>query len=218
MRCATKVTVAAFGAVAAMAGLEHGIGEVLQGNVSSEGVFILSWPDSAFFRTLGGEPAMTVVPNLLITGILAIVAALAFFVWATMFVQRKHGGLALIALSIVLLLVGGGFGPPLLGVILGIAATRINAPLGWWRDRVSPGVRRLLGAAWPWSLGAGLVAWLLLFPGSTIASYCYGVDHPGLTATLISLAFGFLFLTIAAAIAHDSLQQPIVARAPSRRR
>lgn len=218
MRCATKATVAAFGTLAAMAGLEHGVGEVLQGNVAPEGLFILSWPDSAFFRTLSGEPAMTVVPNLLVTGILAILAALALLVWATMFVQRPHGGLILILLSVVLLLVGGGFGPPLLGIILGLAATTINAPLGWWRDRVSPGVRRLLGAAWPWSLGAGLVAWLLLFPGSTIASYYYGVDDPGLTVTLIALAFGFLFLTIVAGIAHDSLQQPVLARVPSRRR
>lgn len=72
---------------------------------------------------------MTVVPNLLVTGILAIVDSLVFTVWATMFVHRRHGGLVLILRSVSMLLVGGGQSPPIFGVILGVAATRINAPL-----------------------------------------------------------------------------------------
>ena len=66
-------------------------------------------------------------------------------------------------------------------------------------------------------LSAGLVAWLLLFPGSNIASYYYDVDDANLVLTLISLAFGFLLLTIVTGIARDSLQRAAVARAPSRR-
>src|SRR6266498_2748870 len=118
MRNATKVTVATFGALAGLAGLEHGIGETLQGNRAPDGMLIVSWPGSAFFRIVAGEPAMTIVPNMLVTGILAILVSLAFLMWVTMFVQRKHGGLVLILLSLVMLLVGGGFGPPLLGIIL----------------------------------------------------------------------------------------------------
>lgn len=77
---------------------------------------------------MAGEPAMTIVPSILVTGILAILFSLIFLVWATMFVQRKNGGLVLILLSIVMLLVGGGFGPPILGIIIGAAGTRINTP------------------------------------------------------------------------------------------
>jgi hypothetical protein len=133
MKNATKVTVATFGILAGLAGIEHGIGEILQGNRAAAGIVIKSWPDTPAMRIVSGEPAMTIVPNLRITGILAISVSLAFIAWATLFVQRPHGGVILLLLSLVLLLVGGGFGPPLLGLILGIAATRINTPLTWGR-------------------------------------------------------------------------------------
>jgi hypothetical protein len=104
MRNATKVTVSTFGVLAGLAGIEHGIGEILQGNRAPGGVVIESWPESELFGIVGGEPAMTIVPNLLVTGILAIFVSVIFVVWVTMFVQRKHGGLVLILLSLVMLL------------------------------------------------------------------------------------------------------------------
>jgi hypothetical protein len=112
MRNATKVFASTFGAIMALAGIEHGIGEIFQGNVAPSGIMILSWPESEFFRNLGGEPAMTVIPNLLITGILAVLVSLAMLVWAILFVQRKNGGLIMILLSIAMLLVGGGSSLP----------------------------------------------------------------------------------------------------------
>lgn len=200
MTNATKFTVAAFGAIAALAGLEHGIGEIVQGNRPPEGLMILSWPDSAFFEILGGEPAMTVVPNLLLTGVLAVLMSLILGVWATMFVQRKRGGLVLILLSILLLLVGGGFGPPLLGIILGAAATRIDAP----SQPRSPGrLARGLAGLWPWSLAAGLVAWLLVCPGSLLLDHWLPGNIELLVGVFIVCAFAFLLLTLGAALARD---------------
>ena len=117
------MTVSTFGALAGLAGVEHSIGELLQGNTAPERVIILSWPESEWFSILAGEPAMTLVPSLLMTGILAILVSLVFLAWAAMFAQRKHGGLVLIQLSALMLIVGGGFGPPILKVIVGIAAT-----------------------------------------------------------------------------------------------
>jgi hypothetical protein len=208
MRNATKVTVSTFGALAGLVGIEHGIGETLQGNIAPEGIMILSWPESAFFSVLAGEPAMTIVPNLLVTGILAILFSLLFIAWATMFVQRKHGGLVLILLSIVMLLFGAGFGPPLLGIIVGIAGTRIHAPLTWWRVHLSVGPRHLLGKLWPWFLVGSLITWLLLFPGLNILWYFFGVDNPSLTSMTILLAFGSLLLTIFSGFAHDMERRP----------
>jgi hypothetical protein len=52
---ATRLTVSTFGAIAALAGIEHGIGEVLQGNKAPEGIMILSWPDSELFEILAGS-------------------------------------------------------------------------------------------------------------------------------------------------------------------
>jgi len=72
MKNATRVFASTFGTIMALAGIEHGIGEVLQGSVAPSGVMFPSWSNSAFFRNLAGEPAMTIIPNLLITGALAI--------------------------------------------------------------------------------------------------------------------------------------------------
>jgi hypothetical protein len=208
MNNATKTTVSTFGALAALAGIEHGVGETLQGNVSPGGMVILSWPGSALFRILGGEPAMTILPNLLLSGIHTILLSLIFLVWATLFVQRKHGGLVLILLSIAMLLVGGGFGPPLLGIIVGTTATRIDAPLTWWRTRLSMGVRHVLGKLWSWLFVAALVAWLLLCPGSMLLDYVFTMGHAELLVPVLTLlSFGFLLLAIVAGLAHDSQRQ-----------
>lgn len=217
MNAATRTTVSIFSALAGLAGIEHGIGAVLQGNVAPAGLTFESWPDSESFTILDGEPAMTVVPNLLVTGILAIAASVVFIIWATVFVERRNGGLVLLLLSLLVLLVGGGFGPPVLGFILGAAATRIRAPLSWWRMHLPPGARRLLAAVWPRALGAGVIAWLSLFPGSVIVAYLLGTDGTSAEAsTAVSVltvsAFGLLLLTIAAGFAHDIGRPTVAAR------
>jgi hypothetical protein len=194
--------------IIALAGVEHGIGEVLQGNVAPDGMAFESWPTSDAFRVLAGEPAMTIVPNLLVTGLLAVLISLAFLVWATAFVERRHGGLILVLLSVAMLLFGAGLSPPVLGVALGIAATRIGAPLGWWRTRVPAGARRFLATLWPWALGADVVAWLALFPGVVLAGLIAGADAipETLVYSVILLAAGFLPLAIFTGLACDSLR------------
>jgi len=160
-RSATSITVSVFGILAALAAVEHGVGEILQGSVRPDGLVIRSWPDSKAFESLDGEPAMTVVPDLLVTGVLAVIAAAALGVWAVAFVQRRHAGLGLVLLSVLPLLVGGGFGPPLIGVIVGVAAVRIAAV-----TRHPPGrIARALGKAWPAILSAAVLSYLGLVPG-----------------------------------------------------
>jgi len=196
-------------------GIEHGIGEVLQGNIAPDGIMILSWPGSALFHILAGEPAMTIVPNLLVTGILAIFVSLIFLVWAALFVQRKNGGMVLILLSIVMLLVGGGIFPPILGIILGAIGTRINAPLTWWRAHLSVGLRHFLGKVWLWSFAAGLAAWLLMFPGLILLNYFFGVNNPNVILILLFCMFGFLFSTLIAGFAYDIQSQTNLHPTPS---
>lgn len=82
-----------------------------------------AWPS---LTVLGGEPAMTIIPNLLVTGILTIAVGVLLAVWAAKFISRKHSGLMLILFTIVLLLVGGGIIPPLIGIAAGIIATVFN--------------------------------------------------------------------------------------------
>lgn len=55
-----------------------------------------------------GEPAMTIIPNFLLTGILAIIMGIIVTIWSAAYIERKNGGLILILLSIIMLLFGGG--------------------------------------------------------------------------------------------------------------
>ncbi len=114
----------------------------------------------------------------------------------------------MVLLSVAMLLVGGGFGPPLLGLILAAPASRINGPLTWWRTRLHPGTRRVLATLWPCSFAAALAAWLALFPGTNIAAYYLGVEDVGLVVAVILSAFGTLFLSILAGLARDVERQP----------
>jgi type IV secretory pathway TrbD component len=90
---------------------------------------IEAWP---VLTSLGGEPAMTLVPSFLVTGVLAVILGLIVTIWAAARVQMKNGGLVLILLSIMMLLVGGGVFPPIFGVIAGIIATRIRQAEANW--------------------------------------------------------------------------------------
>jgi hypothetical protein len=204
-RSATRAAVSVFGGlVTGLGGVEHGIGEALQGSVAPAGLVFPSWPGAEFFHSVAGEPAMSLVPNLLASGLLTILVSLGFLVWAIGFPHRKSGGPVLLGLSVVLLLVGGGFGPPLLGIIVGITATLAGPRAGSFRPPTSLG--RALGALWPWIFGAAIAAWLLVIPGTQLLDRVFGVR--GLEAAVpvfIFLAFATLGLVIVTALARDRL-------------
>ena len=125
MRTLSKTRAAAsiIGIFAGLGGASHGPGEMLQGNIAPSGIVIEAWPE---LTVLAGEPAMTIVPSFLVTGVLTIIFGLLVAIWAAKFVQRKNGGLVLILLSTIMLLVGGGLFPPVFGVAAGIIGTRIK--------------------------------------------------------------------------------------------
>jgi hypothetical protein len=199
MKNATRIFSSTFGALMALAGLEHGIGEILQGNTTPGGVMILSWPESAFFRNLGGEPAMTVVPNMLLTGILAVIVSVALLLWSALFVQRKHGGWIMIVLSIGLLLVGGGIFPPIFGILIGAIATRMHVPTAAARARRTNGFQRFLAMLWPFSYAACMLAWLCMMP----AAYFFGESDPAVILVILLFPLGTMALTVASGFEKD---------------
>jgi hypothetical protein len=102
--------------------------------------------------------------------------------------------------------------------MVGAAATRINAPLTWWRTHLSSGSRRFLAKLWPWSYVAGVIAWLLLLPGTVLLDFFFGVSDldfivPVLTFAVLSL-FGLLLLTVIAGFAHDVQRQIDLSKTP----
>ncbi len=204
MKGATRLLVSTFGGLVAVAGIEHGIGEVLQGSVRPGHLAILSWPGPGPFQALGGEPAMTLLPSLLAAGIFTILVSAAFLVWAALFIERRHGALVLLLLCIPMLLAGGGFSPPILGAILAAAASRINAPLTRRRKRLDLRVRHVLAAAWPWSFGICLIAWLLMFPGLVLLNILTGLNDTNLVLVLAAAMLGFLVLTMLTGFMRDA--------------
>jgi len=203
MKSAVRLVISSIGTIMGLGGLEHGIGEILQGSVAPNGIMIQSWPDSAFFQSLSGEPAMTIIPNLLIAGILTILVSLVFLAWVIGFIHRKNGGLILILLSILMLLVGGGIFPPVLGMILGAAGMRMNALAGKIRTSRTSWSSQFLMKAFPGFCVACVVCWLALFPGMTLLDYFLGISNVNLTLALMGAGFGFLFLAFIAGFTRD---------------
>lgn len=64
---------------------------------------------------------MSLIPSFRLSGIATISLSLALAVWAIR-ASGRHRGLGMLALALPLLLVGGGFGPPLVAGIAGFFA------------------------------------------------------------------------------------------------
>jgi hypothetical protein len=186
MRRATKAVATWFGVAAGLAGLEHGYFEIMQGTTRPGGLFFPSMgppcdPETAWNAC---EPALSILPSFLVTGLLALLVSLAMIVWSAGFVQSKYGGMVLILLSIALLLFGGGIFPPLIGIIGGAAGTKINKPL-----KVKPGrMTRWAAKLWPWPLVI-LMVWLLgqFVVGYLANDFLAGIMGFGLLLILLCL-------------------------------
>ncbi|MFO7583780.1 MAG: hypothetical protein R6W69_03540 [Anaerolineales bacterium] len=102
----TKTIVSTISIILAIAGLAHGIPEILQGNTPTEGLIIQAiGPDNRMWH-YGTEEAFSLLPTYLSTGLAAIAISLALIVWSLGFVHTKRGatalGLLFIGLSIAI--------------------------------------------------------------------------------------------------------------------
>lgn len=155
---AMRITASLVGIYAGVLGAAHGIYEIQQGSVAPDGVLIEAI-GSCKAETVAHAclPAMTLVPNLRVSGMLAVLVGVMVALWAGLSIERRRGPLVLGGLAVALLLVGGGFLPPLYGLLGALVATQIHhhqAGWGW----VSLGISRLLAWLWPWLLGVYFVS------------------------------------------------------------
>ena len=200
---AVRVTVSTFGTILGIAGLEHGVGEILQGNKAPDDIFIQSWPDNRLYDILNGEPALTIIPNFLLTGIVAIIVSLILIAWVIVFIERKYGGLIFIFLSFIAMLVGGGLaGPILIGIIIGLAGTRIDSQHTWMNERID--FRDFLAKIWKYIYVVSVISWFSLWPGLIILGMFVSVIDPIVVIFLMLLSFLSMLLTIFSSFAYDS--------------
>lgn len=206
---ASRITASVFGVFGGILGLEHGIGEILQGNAAAATTVINAYKAPGLLFPFGVEPAMTLIHNYLITGILAVITGLLIMIWSAFFIQNKGGGIILYLLAILSLLVGCGFAPIFVLLLTGIAGFKIKSAFKLWR-KTPAGMRQVLARLWPWLLGA----MFLVTPVSVIWGYFAGMNQPlvNMNASIIlAMACGwtqllFIILTSIAAMARDSLK------------
>ena len=201
---ATAATIAVLGTIVGLAGAEHGVGEILQGSTTPDGVVIRSWPDTEAFEIVDGEPALTVIPDLFAAGMATIVVSLAVVAWSAWWLLRDGNGWTLLGLSALLLVVGGGFGPPLMGLVIGSFAVMAGRPTSQRARPSSP----LLARSWPFLLVAATVGYLSLVPGTVLLSHFADIESPGLVFGLAVFSFTALVLTLIAARAADRVRPP----------
>jgi hypothetical protein len=151
-----RAVAAVLGVCVGASGLEHGYFEALQGNVPTPALFVQAIGPAQRMWVHGTEDAFTLVPNFLVTGMLAMVVGTAIIVWSIGFIDRPQGSRVLLALGGLLFLVGGGVAMLVLLAIGWAMARRIRRPLG--PSRIVPaGAVRILSGAWPALVGIGLV-------------------------------------------------------------
>lgn len=209
MNRATKINVVITGMIFGLSGMTHGCSETLQGNTPTNGFLINAIAaGSRWTRWVeGGEGAFTIIPNFLLTGILAMLVGLAIIVWSVGFVHRPRGPLVFLLLFVLLFLVGGGIGQVIFFIPAWAVATRIHQPLTWWRNRMPAGVRRGLALAWPWLLAAAAA---LILSALIVAIYGYlpGVRDMeqvlNLTLAMVGAAWLLFLLAFVAGFARDS--------------
>lgn len=201
---ASRVVASTFGFLAGLGGMWHSIGEVLQGNIATGSIYIYSWAQGPIATNMGGEPGMTIIPNFLVTGIIGIVISLAVIVWSVAFVQRRWGGCILIGLSVVMMLVGGGFGPPIIGILAGAAGTKINKPLTWWYSHLSDGIRKFAARLWPWFFGISAASGILLVIGSIFLVYFFNVNNADFFTNIFFFTVLSLIVTVVMGFTYDT--------------
>jgi hypothetical protein len=199
MKNPLRVTTAFLGVYAGLIAIQHGIFEIVQGSRAPAGLMFNAIGPPCQSDTVWHAcfPALTLIPNLFITGIAAILAGSGMAVWAAAFAGRRWGGLVLGVLSVLALLVGGGFVPVWIGLVAAVTASRPAAP-------ASPGGAgwRAVSALWPWPLVL-IALWL---PGSWLLGHFFSAAMLSVGGLLfIVFSLGLPVLAALAAHAHQKI-------------
>ena len=185
---ARRIISLVFGILLGISGINHGFFEAMQGYKPTNGVIVQAIGEAKRMWPYGTEEAFTIVPNFLITGILAMCSGFAVIVWSIRFIHKRNGTLILLMLFIVLFLVGGGIAQVLFFLPIWAYSTRINKPLQGWKRVLSGEGGKHLSLAWKYFLA---ICSLLFVVASEIAIAGF---FPGITKkdTLLYICWSFL--------------------------
>jgi hypothetical protein len=214
MNKTTRIIVATIASIFGLSGMSHGFFETLQGNTPTGSMFIAAIGAGQKMWAYGDEYAFSLIPNFLITGIVAMLVSLAILAWSIGFVHTNHGPGILFLLFVLLFLVGGGVAQIIFFPFICLVSTRINKPLTWWRKVLPVKMRQPLGKAWPWSLTVGSVLFVFALQ-IAITGFVPGVIDPEVILSVIMISLGLeaiiLPLTFISGFADDISKRPDLA-------
>jgi len=170
-------------------GVNHGIFELLQGNKPTDSLVINAIGEAQRFWVEGTEPAFTLIPNFMLTGIVSIIVGLAIVIWSIWFLPTKHGRTIFLGLFVLSFLMGGGIGQAFFFIPAWAFATRMDKPLTWWRKVLPRNTWLFLSKLWIFLLVIATIAMLI---GLEMAIFGF---FPGIsdTETLQNVNMTFVF-------------------------
>lgn len=190
---ATRVIAASIGVFFGLfSGVNHGLFELLQGNKPTDGLVIDAIGEAQRFWPMGGEPAFTLIPNFMLTGIASMIVGLAIVIWSIWFLDSKHGRSVFLGLFVLSFLVGGGIGQIAFFIPAWAFATRMNKPLNWWQKVLPRSIWPFLSRLWIVTLVLALITMSI---GLEMAIFGY---FPGITEPPLIESTALLFVLTAA--------------------
>lgn len=191
---ARRITTIILGFALAMGGIHHGFFEILQGNTPTNGMFIESiGPDHRMWLH-GNDPAVTLIPNFLYTGMASVVTGILIIFWTIFFIDKKHGPSIFLLLFILLTLTGGGIGHIPFFILSWAYATNTRSDLNWWKKNLPEKWKRNLAKVW---LPVTILSALFFITGLEISVFGFvpGTSDPEIILTVCwSFLFGSLLL------------------------
>jgi hypothetical protein len=203
---AAKITASLFGILAGIGGIIHGPGEILQGNIAPTGISFNSWILEPIATNVGGEPAMSLIPNLLITGIITIIISTIVILWSALFITKRNGGAILIGLSVLMLLVGGGFAPPIIGILSGIAGMGINSPTPKWCKNLPNNLNKYVSKLWTYIFAVTAINGIFLIIGAIVLAYIIGLNIPSVWVFCFLFSIPTILITIITGVSYDYIK------------
>lgn len=203
----SKLALSTFGVILGIAGIEHGIGEILQGSAKPSSMVFESWPNSEVYEVLAGEPAFTIFTNLSfsILGSLAILfSALIIFCSIAMLGRKKFAGILFFFLTVNLFLFGAGMaGPILMGIPISILSTFLRRSLKT-KDKSSTKLK-IIKSSFNVMYILSIVSWFSLWPGLVIVSsfYKFSDGESSIVYILAAISFISFIFSIIFGFAYD---------------
>ena len=202
----TQFTTMVLGITLAIAGGHHGFFEILQGNIPTASFLIQSIGPEQQFWIHGSDEAITIIPNFLTTGILALLTSISIVVVCLFYLKYRKVSRVLLILFILLTLFGGGIGHIPFFLMVWAFSRYQTGDLPLWGASLKGRFSKIFSKCWPYLLFISSISFLI---GLEISIFGF---VPGLTDpdrilmvcwAFLAVSLFFMPLTYVAAIIRD---------------